>query len=156
MAAGLVKIACGAESLEVRLEEETALLGDRRVSFRARRSDGRLVGIEIEGRIVSVRSGRVGSALHIWCGGRVFEVEKASSLGARPRETGNLVSPMPGRVRKVEVAAGDRVERGQVVVVVEAMKMEHAIRSPRQGIVGSVLFKEGDLVDAGVELVEIE
>jgi 3-methylcrotonyl-CoA carboxylase alpha subunit len=156
VAAGLVKIACGTESLDVRLEEETALLGDRRVSFRARRVDGRLVGIEIEGRIVSVRSVRVGDGLRIWCRGRVFEVQKASSLAARPRETGNLVSPMPGRVRKVEVAAGDRVERGQVVVIVEAMKMEHAIRSPREGIVAAVRFQEGDLVDAGVELVEIE
>jgi biotin carboxyl carrier protein len=156
VAAGLVKIACGTEALDVRLEEETAHLGDHRVSFRTLRLDGQLVGIEIEGRIVPVRSARVGNALRIWCSGRVFEVQEASSLAARARETGNLVSPMPGRVRKVEVAAGDRVERGQVVVVVEAMKMEHAIRSPRKGIVGSVLFKEGDLVDAGVELVEIE
>jgi 3-methylcrotonyl-CoA carboxylase alpha subunit len=156
VAAGLVKIACGTESLDVRLEEETALLGDRRVSFRERRLNGRLVGIEIEGRIVSVRSARVGDALRIWCQGRAFEALQASSLAARARETGNLVSPMPGRVRRVEVAAGDRVERGQVVVIVEAMKMEHAIRSPREGIVAAVRFNQGDLVDAGVELVEIE
>jgi 3-methylcrotonyl-CoA carboxylase alpha subunit len=156
VAAGLVKIACGTELLDVRLEEETVLLGDRRVSFRVRRSNGRLVGIEIEGRFMSLRSARVGDAFRIWCQGRVFEAQKASSLAARARETGNLVSPMPGRVRRVEVAAGDRVERGQVVVIVEAMKMEHAIRSPREGIVGSVLFQEGDLVDAGVELVELE
>ncbi|HTD51527.1 MAG TPA: biotin/lipoyl-containing protein [Thermoanaerobaculia bacterium] len=156
MAAELVKIACGTESLDVRLEEETALLGDRRVSFRTRRLDGRLVAIEIEGRIVPVRSARVGNALRIWCSGRVFEVQESSSLAARARETGNLVSPMPGRVRKVEVAAGDRVERGQVVMIVEAMKMEHAIRAPRKGIVAAVRFNQGDLVDAGVELVEIE
>ena len=65
-------------------------------------------------------------------------------------------APMPGKVTRVLVKVGDEVQEGQGLVVVEAMKMEHAIRSPRKGIVGSVLFKEGDLVDAGVELVEIE
>ncbi len=62
---------------------------------------------------------------------------------------------MPGRVRKVSAAAGDRVERGMVLIVLEAMKMEHAIRAPKDGTLRRLLVKEGDLVDAGVELAEI-
>ena len=68
---------------------------------------------------------------------------------------GDLLAPMPGRVRKVSVAAGDRVERGMVLIVLEAMKMEHAIRAPKDGTLRRLLVKEGDLVDAGVELAEI-
>ena len=62
---------------------------------------------------------------------------------------------MPGRVRKVLVAPCDRVEKGAVLLILEAMKMEHAIRAPREGWVRRIAFSEGDLVDAGVELVEI-
>jgi 3-methylcrotonyl-CoA carboxylase alpha subunit len=154
--AGRVKIVCNGESADVRVEAETATLGQRGVAILPRRVHGRLVAIEIDGRVVSVRALRDGAAVAIWCRGRVFEARKDAGVAARPRETGSLSSPMPGRVRRVEVAIGDRVERGQVVLILEAMKMEHAIRSPREGTVAAVAFKEGDLVDAGVELVQIE
>jgi 3-methylcrotonyl-CoA carboxylase alpha subunit len=62
---------------------------------------------------------------------------------------------MPGRIRKTLVRRGDPVERGQVVLVLEAMKMEHAIRAPRDGIVTRLDHVEGDLVEAGTALAEI-
>ncbi len=151
-----MRIVCAGKSLDVRLDGETAVLGDRRLTFRARRANGEIVAIEMEGHVIPLRAVREGNTVAIWCRSRTFDARPASALSARPRETGSLVSPMPGRVRRVEVAAGDRVERGQVVVILEAMKMEHAILSPREGVVGTIAFKEGDLVDAGVELVEIE
>ena len=69
---------------------------------------------------------------------------------------GGLISPMPGRVRRILVAEGDAVTRGQVLLILEAMKMEHAIRAARDGRVVRLAFREGDLVEAGVPLVEIE
>jgi biotin carboxyl carrier protein len=63
---------------------------------------------------------------------------------------------MPGRVRKTLVRPGDAVARGQVLLVLEAMKMEHSIRAPRDGVLKSLLVKEGDLVESGVALAEIE
>ena len=61
---------------------------------------------------------------------------------------------MPGNVIRVLVKAGERVNRGQQLLVMEAMKMEHAIVAPVDGVVGKVLFNPGDLVQNGSELIE--
>jgi 3-methylcrotonyl-CoA carboxylase alpha subunit len=62
---------------------------------------------------------------------------------------------MPGRVRKTLVRRGEAVAKGQVVLVLEAMKMEHAIRAPQDGVVTRLELHEGDLVEAGTVLAEI-
>ena len=69
---------------------------------------------------------------------------------------GRVLAPMPGRVVKVLVAAGDRVEARQGVVVVEAMKMENELRTPRAGTVREVRVAEGTSVEAQTVLVVIE
>ena len=68
---------------------------------------------------------------------------------------GGLVAPMPGKVLIVDVAAGDRVSAGQVLVVMEAMKMEHQITAPADGEVAEVRASVGDQVDNGELLVVI-
>jgi biotin carboxyl carrier protein len=67
-----------------------------------------------------------------------------------------VVSPMPGRVVRVLVAAGDRVIAGQGIVVVEAMKMENELRSPKDGVVREMNVSEGAAIDADAVLVVIE
>jgi acetyl-CoA/propionyl-CoA carboxylase biotin carboxyl carrier protein len=62
---------------------------------------------------------------------------------------------MPGKVVAVKVAAGDRVAAGQVLVILEAMKMEHAIESGSDGVVTEVLVQVGDVVAADQELVTV-
>jgi biotin carboxyl carrier protein len=74
------------------------------------------------------------------------------SNGDGPR---HIVAPMPGRVVKILVAAGDEVVARQGVVVVEAMKMENELRAPRDGRVAEVRVVEGALVDANAVLVVI-
>jgi propionyl-CoA carboxylase alpha chain len=69
---------------------------------------------------------------------------------------GGLVAPMPGRVQRVEVAVGDHVDRGQLLVVVEAMKMEHRVAAPTSGQVSGVGVAAGDQVGAGDLLVVID
>ena len=69
---------------------------------------------------------------------------------------GRLVAPMPGRVISVLVDRHADVEKGQALMVIEAMKMEHTINAPADGIVTALSFAEGDLVDEGVELLVIE
>ena len=64
-------------------------------------------------------------------------------------------SPMTGRVVAVHVQEGDIVEKGQPLVVVEAMKMEHVLRAPRAGQVRKVACQAGQLVEGGAELVEL-
>ena len=69
---------------------------------------------------------------------------------------GGLVAPMPGRVQRVEVAVGDRVNGGQLLVVVEAMKMEHRVTAPTSGHVSELRVTAGDQVAAGDLLVVID
>ncbi|MDQ2727138.1 MAG: ATP-grasp domain-containing protein [Actinomycetota bacterium] len=69
---------------------------------------------------------------------------------------GGLVAPMPGRVQRVEVAVGDRVEDGQLLVVVEAMKMEHRVTAAASGQVVEVRVAAGDQVAGGDLLVVID
>jgi 3-methylcrotonyl-CoA carboxylase alpha subunit len=66
------------------------------------------------------------------------------------------VAPMPGRVVSVHVRSGQAVEAGDRLCVLEAMKMEHALRAARAGVVAEVLVREGDQVEAGAPLVRLE
>ncbi|MCH5720526.1 biotin/lipoyl-containing protein [Niabella hibiscisoli] len=80
----------------------------------------------------------------------VFEAN--SGTGAK---TGNITSPMPGKVIKLHVKAGDAVKTGDLLLVVEAMKMENNIISLSDAIVEEVLVKEGDKVDTTMKLVQL-
>ncbi len=68
---------------------------------------------------------------------------------------GGLNAPMPGKVVQAMVAAGDNVVRGQTVMILEAMKMEHAISAPSDGTVANVFFAAGDQVEEGAELLRL-
>ena len=65
-------------------------------------------------------------------------------------------SPLPGRVVELRVKAGDAIARGDVLAVVEGMKMQHAIKAGRAGRIAKVLAHAGDLVDADTVLFDIE
>jgi biotin carboxyl carrier protein len=67
-----------------------------------------------------------------------------------------IVAPMPGKVVRVQVEAGTRVEKGAGVIVVEAMKMQNEMKAPRAGVVVSVNVKPGDTVNAGDVLAVME
>jgi 3-methylcrotonyl-CoA carboxylase alpha subunit len=69
---------------------------------------------------------------------------------------GGLTAPMPGKIISISVKAGDTVEKGQPLLVMEAMKMEHTISAPADGRVGEVFYGVGDQVTEGAELVSIE
>lgn len=80
----------------------------------------------------------------------VFEAD--SGTGGKG---GNITSPMPGKVIKLHVKAGDIVKKGDLLLVVEAMKMENNIISTKDATVEKVLVKEGDKVDTTIKLVEL-
>ena len=86
-------------------------------------------------------------------GRRAPSVAAAIAGGVAPPVT--IRSPIPGRVVKVMVKAGDRVTAGQTVVVVEAMKMENELRAPRAGEVQEVRCAEGAAVEAGQDLATL-
>jgi biotin carboxyl carrier protein len=95
--------------------------------------------------------------------GRIFSVEvfdprelrqRSSTSGSQGRQ--NIAAPMPGKVVRLLVSAGDLVEARQGLIVVEAMKMQNEMKSPKAGTVVEVKTKEGATVTAGEILVVIE
>jgi 3-methylcrotonyl-CoA carboxylase alpha subunit len=67
-----------------------------------------------------------------------------------------LKSPMPGKIFKILKQLGDQVKKGEPILILEAMKMEHAIRSDKDGVLKKIHFKMGELVQGGVTLAEVE
>ena len=92
--------------------------------------------------------------------GRARLRERRAQLAERSARTGGAAdvirSPMQGTVLKVAVEAGAEVEAGQVLVVVEAMKMENELKSPKAGKVLEVFAKEGSTVEANAKLLSVE
>ncbi|MCD4695162.1 MAG: acetyl-CoA carboxylase biotin carboxylase subunit [Bacteroidales bacterium] len=69
------------------------------------------------------------------------------------KDGGEIVSPMPGKVIKINISDGQKIKKGDVLLVVEAMKMENNIVAPKDGKVETVKVKAGDIVDGSIELV---
>jgi biotin carboxyl carrier protein len=102
--------------------------------------------------------------LHIWVGTERYQAEVRDPRSWRSRKAAGepeagprkLVALMPGKVVRVLVAARDAVEAGQGVLVVEAMKMQNEMKSPKQGVVIQILTAEGANVNAGDVLAIVE
>ena len=95
----------------------------------------------------------------VFLDGRTYLVSDAaegSKRRSRVDEEAALVAPMPATVLAIHAAQGQRVEQNEVVMVLEAMKMELPIRAPRDGVVKSVSCQVGDLVQPGATLLELE
>ena len=86
----------------------------------------------------------------------VLDREVSSRRRAGRSHAGGLESPMPGVVTRVLVAVGEEVSRGQPLLALEAMKMEHLIRAPRDGRIKSIAARPGEMVNGGVPLVEMD
>ncbi len=106
----------------------------------------------------------VKTAKGVWVfdAGHTYFFDKARFLPNAPAAAasgaaadGNIVSPMPGKVFKILVAAGQSVAAGQDVLIVEAMKMEHALKAPFAGRVEACFVKEGEQVELGQKLIVI-
>ena len=151
-----MKLKSGEFVREVRLEKDRALVDGQPVDFAPARRGGVLEGIEIHEVYERVRVAREGERVFVRCRQGAFEFARVRVASRRASEhAGDLLAPMPGRVRRVEAPAGGKVRQGDVVLILEAMKMEHAIRAPRDGTVSKIFHAEGDLVEAGAVLAEI-
>ncbi|MBK9236170.1 MAG: acetyl/propionyl/methylcrotonyl-CoA carboxylase subunit alpha [Rhodoferax sp.] len=87
---------------------------------------------------------------------QITVVDALAHAGDNQGEGGRLTAPMPGKVVSFAVKAGDAVKRGQTLAVMEAMKMEHTIAAPLDGVVAELLFEPGDQVSEGSELLRLE
>ena len=94
----------------------------------------------------------------IFYDGRVFLIESDdnATTAHASRDDMALAAPMPAKVAAVNAAPGQAVKRGDVLIMLEAMKMELPIIAPRDGRVRSVACRPGELVQPGVPLVDLE
>ena len=86
---------------------------------------------------------------------QIIAIDMLDHAGAAQADTGRLTAPMPGKVVSFAVKAGDKVSKGQALAVMEAMKMEHTIAAPLDGVVQELLYAPGDQVTEGAELLKL-
>lgn len=123
-----------------------------------------VLSVIIEGKSYEVKRELSAADLHLWVGPVRYaaEVRDPRSLrsrkGAGAEEAGprKLVAPMPGKVVRVLVAEKTQVEAGQGIIVVEAMKMQNEIKSPKAGVVQKLVASDGAAVNAGDILAIVE
>ncbi|MDP3825796.1 MAG: biotin/lipoyl-containing protein, partial [Polaromonas sp.] len=101
---------------------------------------------------------RRGETVHVFArqgATQITVIDQLAHAGEAHGEAGRLTAPMPGKVVSFAVKAGDKVSKGQALAVMEAMKMEHTIAAPADGVVQEVLYAPGDQVTEGAELLKM-
>ena len=120
-----------------------------------------------DGEEFEVEVEREGDAWRVLVGGKEYSIQvdggthsetgRGSAGRSRGRKrSGTISSPIPGKVVTMHVAVGDQVEEGEVLLILEAMKMQNEIQAPIQGTVSEVNCESGDSVEANAPLVIIE
>ena len=109
------------------------------------------------GRRTRVAVATDAAATWVFVQGQVVRIERETDAPRRSksRTAGDVMSPMPATVVSINIASGDAVTAGQTVIVLEAMKMELPIKAPRSGVVKAIHCAKGDLVQPGVNLLDI-
>ncbi len=122
------------------------------------RSTHDMVDVELDGRRTRARVTRVGQLLHVQVprGTVSFEILPRFDVPGSAAPTGALVAPMPGAVLEVRCVPGDQVSPRQVLVVLEAMKMEHHVLAPAAGVVSEVRVAAGQQVENGALLLVLD
>ncbi|RLG43017.1 MAG: acetyl-CoA carboxylase biotin carboxyl carrier protein subunit [Thermoproteota archaeon] len=95
---------------------------------------------------------------YVFVDGHVFKVKPVELTGkkhTKKKEEGDLSSPISGKIVSVKIKKGDSVKKGDVIMIIEAMKMEYLIRSPFDGKISKVNFKENDQIEIGQDTVEV-
>jgi len=122
-----------------------------------------VLSLRIGNKAYEVKCERVGYEQHLWVGSVRFavDVRDPRSLRGRVRAADDhgprkLTAPMPGKVVRLLLGPGAQVEAGAGVLVVEAMKMQNEVKSPKKGIVQKILVSEGVAVNAGDVLAIVE
>ncbi|MDU9396823.1 acetyl/propionyl/methylcrotonyl-CoA carboxylase subunit alpha [Pseudomonas sp. zfem003] len=143
-------LACGEERQVVRLRGRV----DSPI-----RLEGERLTLELDGVRRTLLAIRRGETLYLEWDGTLHTVTRVDPIAeaeASHTHQGGLTAPMNGSIVRVLVEAGQAVEAGTALVVLEAMKMEHSIRAPHAGTVKALYCSEGELVAEGTALVELE
>ena len=108
--------------------------------------DGEKWEVSVGGRTFTIKSNLSSNAPH----------RKKDSSSKRVGSSGAVSSASPGKIVSILVSEGDKVGEGEVVIVLEAMKMQNEIKATTEGIVKKVYYQSGERVEANVPLLEVE
>ncbi|MDO9360997.1 MAG: acetyl/propionyl/methylcrotonyl-CoA carboxylase subunit alpha [Polaromonas sp.] len=120
--------------------------------------EGEAVTLNFGAQRMTARLYRRGEAVHVFArqgATQISVIDLLAHAGEAHGEAGRLTAPMPGKVVSFAVKAGDKVSKGQALAVMEAMKMEHTIAAPADGVVQELLYAPGDQVTEGAELLKM-
>jgi len=167
---GAVRLRYRAGEREYEVEAERSGIGKLRLRLDDRESVVELLSAQngkihavVDGEVVTADLALDDGAVLISLGGESHRLAKppppnvdGTGPGGTDTPGASLTAPMPGKVVRVLVAEGDEVEEGQLLLVLEAMKMEQPVTAPHAGRVASLPYDEGTLVPGGAVLAEIE
>jgi biotin carboxyl carrier protein len=136
-----------------------ATVGDETVELEILQANDGKLDLLIDGRRVTAYVSSDNAKRWVTVNGQTFVLTKPAA-GVHRRSTGHdhaseLVAPMPGQVRAVNIAEGESVTKGQTLLVLEAMKMEIRIQAPRDGKVMKLFVEQGQTVEREQILIEI-
>jgi len=123
-----------------------------------------VLSILLDGKSYEIKQENTGTDFNIVVGGLRFPTQIRDPRSLRSRRSADsgtegvkkIVAPMPGKVVRILAQPGTAVEHGQGVIVIEAMKMQNELKSPKKGIVKKLTVHEGAAVEAGQSLAEVE
>ncbi|WP_328728962.1 acetyl-CoA carboxylase biotin carboxylase subunit [Falsiroseomonas algicola] len=121
--------------------------------------DGDALSFTLDGRAIRATVARDGDLLMVVLGGATHDLrhrDPRAPSGEEQAGGGRILAPMPGRILQLLAAPGDRVARGAVLLVMEAMKVQMRITAPVAGTVAALRCTAGDLVEDGAELVVVD
>lgn len=145
------------DNSNINVAAETEMVYEGQVSYAS--SDEHNHTLWLEGARISAQSWMHNETVYVFTdSGRdeITLVDIMAHVGEESAAVGSLKSPMPGQVVAFKVAVGDTVKKGEPLAVIEAMKIEHTITAPTDGVVAELLFAAGDLVADGDELLRID
>ena len=158
----MIRLGCGGEVRQVDVKETrdgiTVTVDGQPFTLDVAQTASATFTLRAGTRVETFHCVRRGDDVHLFWRGTAHRLrEEREGAGPSHRAAaGGLEAPMPGRVIAVKVAPGQKVARGEELLVVESMKMENAIRAPREGTVRAVAAKVGEMVGPGAVLVELE
>ena len=123
-----------------------------------------VLSILIAGKSYEIKCERAGNDVHLWVGPERYAVEVSDPRSWRGRQAKSasdrgpqkLIALMPGKVVRLLAQENAEVQAGQGILVVEAMKMQNEIKSPKKGTIAKLVVKEGDRVNAGDVLAIVD
>ncbi|XAH24640.1 acetyl/propionyl/methylcrotonyl-CoA carboxylase subunit alpha [Xylophilus sp. GW821-FHT01B05] len=133
-------------------------VGDTRAAFAWTAVGEGALDLQLGERRATVKIYQKEAEVHVFSGQgatQIVVIDPLAHAGDAHAEAGRLTAPMPGKVVSFAVKAGDTVSKGQPLAVMEAMKMEHTIAAPADGVVEELLYLPGDQVIEGAELLRL-